>query len=72
VSINKSDRLLLNTISGAGVSRSATILAAYLMNKHKIDRDTALARIKEVRRRIDPNAYFRSTLASYGKKLGIS
>lgn len=41
-----------------GVSRSATIVIAYIMNKYKLSYDAALQRVKSKRRFVMPNPGF--------------
>ena len=50
---------------GAGISRSATIVASYLMRKHSIGCDEAIERIKALRRKINPNQGFLGQLKLY-------
>ena len=49
----------------AGVSRSATILIAYLMRKNNIDVNTALNIVKNKRSIINPNIEFMDALNNY-------
>lgn len=44
------------------MSRSATIAAAYLMQKNKQDCETTIALIKQSRPRVNPNSAFRAQL----------
>lgn len=48
-----------------GKSRSATVLAAYLMDTYKIDRDEALTRIRKSRAFCEPNDGFMEQLELY-------
>lgn len=48
-----------------GVSRSATIVIAYLMKKYQISFDEAFLRVKEKRRFVGPNPGFESQLRLY-------
>jgi len=52
----------------AGVSRSATIVIAYLIWKHKISFDEALKIVKEKRPMVSPNFNFEKQLRSYSKQ----
>ncbi len=52
----------------AGISRSPTIVAAYLMRKYKMTADQAIKHISE-RRSINPNTGFRDQLAQFQKDL---
>jgi dual specificity MAP kinase phosphatase len=49
----------------AGVSRSATIVCAYLMKKNNWSMDQALGFIKGKRERVRPNQNFLALLAQY-------
>lgn len=49
----------------AGVSRSATVTAAYLMARDGLSRDDALARLRAKRSRIGPNPAFLRLLAEW-------
>ncbi|ORC88645.1 phopshatase [Trypanosoma theileri] len=53
----------------AGLSRSVTVAAAYLMNRHGMTRDEALALIKEARPAAQPNPGFMEMLAKYELQL---
>lgn len=53
----------------AGVSRSATIVAAYIMRKFKMSSDKALAHIWECRKVINPNYGFKQQLKQFEKEL---
>jgi protein-tyrosine phosphatase len=52
----------------AGISRSATIVAAYLIKKEKISFDVALDIIVNKRECVYPNEGFRKQLEEYGKQ----
>lgn len=54
-----------------GISRSAAILTAYLMARHRISAPVALARIQRVRSCADPRPRFRHDLLSWQLALGI-
>jgi len=49
----------------AGISRSATIVAAYLMRKYGLTRDKALAHIFDRRPIINPNSGFKEQLKQF-------
>ena len=51
--------------SWAGKSRSATILAAYLMRRFTLGVEEALSRLRDARDIIDPNDGFREQLQVY-------
>lgn len=53
----------------AGVSRSATIVAAYIMRRFKMSSDKALAHIWECRKVINPNYGFKQQLKQFEKEL---
>ncbi|KAL9266246.1 Dual specificity protein phosphatase 1-like protein, partial [Drosera capensis] len=55
----------------AGVSRSATIVVAYLMKKHGVTRDQALLQVKAVRPFVAPNPGFMKQLANFEKALKV-
>ncbi len=60
---------------GAGLSRSATIVAAYLMKKYKISAEEALERMRRKRDKINPNIGFMAQLCLYedmGHKLDLN
>ena len=48
-----------------GISRSATIIAAYLINKHQYNDVAAIEKIRECRQCINPNEGFKQQLALY-------
>ena len=52
-----------------GVSRSATIIAAYLMKMHDKTCDDAIHSLQSIRPIVDPNPYFRQQLKEYEKEL---
>ncbi|USW51582.1 Putative tyrosine-specific protein phosphatase [Septoria linicola] len=52
-----------------GVSRSATVVCAYLMWKHGLNRDEAVKQVREGRERIYPNHGFMEQLSLYEKVL---
>ena len=54
---------------GAGISRSVTICAAYLIKKMKIGADDAVGMIQKVRRVARPNNGFMQQLREYAKKI---
>jgi len=49
----------------AGISRSATVVCAYIMKTHKLSANVALSRISAARSIIDPNPGFREQLVIY-------
>jgi len=53
----------------AGISRSPTIVIAYVMKHLKIDFDHAFKLVKETRSTIKPNAGFLLQLKAYGDSL---
>ena len=53
----------------AGVSRSATIVIAYMMRKYQYGMDDALKRVKGRRPYVDPNKGFMKQLRSFEKGL---
>ncbi|XP_013784671.2 dual specificity protein phosphatase 19-like isoform X2 [Limulus polyphemus] len=53
----------------AGVSRSATIVVGYLMNREKLSLDEALSKVISVRPFIRPNDGFMQQLIEYEKEL---
>ncbi len=53
----------------AGVSRSATIVIAYLMSKYKVKAKTAIEFVKNKRNLINPNINFRLQLEKYESDL---
>ena len=55
----------------AGVSRSASIVIAYVMNKNKWSFTKAHDYVKKKRNQIYPNPNFKNQLRNYQKQLGI-
>lgn len=66
--------LCISTIaySNAGVSRSATVALAYMMETERISLQCAYDRLKLSRPAVQPNPGFMSQLAEFQKQLGIS
>lgn len=54
-----------------GVSRSATIVIAYLMYKYQYSREVAIKYVQNCRQCVNPNHYFLHQLALYEKYLKI-
>mmetsp|Transcript_22795 Transcript_22795/g.31273 ORF Transcript_22795/g.31273 Transcript_22795/m.31273 type:complete len:443 (-) Transcript_22795:18-1346(-) len=54
-----------------GVSRSATVVASYLMKEKGLDSQSALKFAKERRSRVGPNDGFQMQLQQYGVSLGV-
>jgi len=52
-----------------GVSRSATLVAAYLMKKGELTASGAIKQIHQIRNCVDPNPTFRKQLKDYEAKL---
>jgi len=52
-----------------GVSRSATLVIAYLMRKYKCGYEKAYNKVKDRRKIINPNAGFVMQLKQYDKKI---
>ena len=67
--LTKNNKILVHCF--AGVSRSATIVAAYLIKKYKIDTEQAISMIREKRYIIDPNRGFREQLNTFCKNILI-
>ncbi|RKP27251.1 protein-tyrosine phosphatase-like protein, partial [Syncephalis pseudoplumigaleata] len=61
--IEQGGRVLVHCM--AGISRSATIVIAYLMRKHQWSVDVAMQTVRQSRPIIKPNAGFRRQLALY-------
>lgn len=61
--IEKSDKVFVHC--AAGVSRSATIVIAYIMKKKKLDHESALAFVTSKRPVIYPNSGFIKQLSEY-------
>lgn len=55
----------------AGISRSSTILMAYIMNSQKMSVDKVLDLLKSKRDKVNPNAGFIEQLREYEKELNI-
>jgi len=55
----------------AGVSRSATVVIAYVMQKELMSYPVAYEHVKQRRACIKPNAGFVVQLAAYSKELGL-
>eukprot|EP01059_Diplonema_ambulator_P010889 TRINITY_DN2090_c0_g1_i1.p1 TRINITY_DN2090_c0_g1~~TRINITY_DN2090_c0_g1_i1.p1 ORF type:complete len:433 (+),score=123.39 TRINITY_DN2090_c0_g1_i1:55-1353(+) len=53
----------------AGLSRSVTLVCAYLMKKHKMTFKEAITFVKKARPNANPNQGFRNQLMAYEKKL---
>jgi dual specificity phosphatase 12 len=53
----------------AGVSRSATIVCAYLMQEHNLSYSAALKLVKSKRPFVNPNDGFRTQLVQFQKEL---
>jgi len=66
-SIKKNENVYIHCI--AGVSRSTTIICAYLIWKYNMTVDEAINKIKEKRSIINPNIYFREQLNNYYNEL---
>lgn len=66
-SIKKNENVYIHCI--AGVSRSATIICAYLIWKYNMTVDEAINKIKEQRSIVNPNIYFREQLNNYYNEL---
>jgi protein-tyrosine phosphatase len=64
--LQRNEKVLVHCL--AGISRSATIVAAYLIKKYKINADQALSIIAQRRRIIDPNSGFRKQLAQFASE----
>lgn len=67
--VQKGSRVLVHCREG--VSRSATIIIAYLMWKYSIPFETAHERIRRVRPICNPNTGFTCQLLVLGKRLGV-
>lgn len=52
-----------------GISRSATIVIAYLMSRYKMSLNSAYNYVKSIRPEINPNRYFMKKLEEYEKEL---
>lgn len=53
-----------------GVSRSGMVVTAYIMHKHKLSRDDALAQIRKKRPEVRPNMAFMERLLEWEQHLG--
>jgi len=67
---NNNNNILIHCI--AGVSRSVTILIAYLIYKHDYTPTEALKIVREKRINANPNAYFMKQLNDYYTELQLS
>ena len=65
--IEQSDKIFIHC--ECGVSRSATIVIAYLMYKYKLNFNDAYLYIKRIRPEIDPNNGFRKQLNIFNDEL---
>ena len=65
--INNKGKVLVHC--AAGISRSSSILIAYLMKKNKVKFDFALSFVKEKRKIVCPNTGFTKQLKFYEKEL---
>jgi protein-tyrosine phosphatase len=61
--VNAGENILIHCY--AGISRSPTIIAAYLMKKYNMNRDNALKYLKNKRNIIKPNSGFMEQLKKY-------
>jgi len=61
--INKENTVLVNCV--AGVSRSSTIVIAYIMKYYKLDLKNTFTRVRYNRNRICPNKNFMKCLLDY-------
>jgi protein-tyrosine phosphatase len=61
--INKENIVLVNCV--AGVSRSSTIVIAYIMKYHNLDLKDTFIRVRDKRNRICPNKNFMKCLLEY-------
>lgn len=57
---------------GAGVSRSATLCLAYLIQEHGMGASEAFAHVKERRSNVQPNPGFWRALTEFAKSLGAA
>ena len=64
---NSGSKILIHCM--AGRSRSATILAAYIIHKFGIDYENTIRSIKSKRCIVEPNSYFVEQLNEYYKNL---
>lgn len=65
--LQKGENVLVHC--AAGISRSATVLAAHLMAKYKITDEEALQTLRAIRPQVNPNQGFRQALQAYYYKL---
>ncbi|XP_018684547.2 dual specificity protein phosphatase 1B isoform X2 [Musa acuminata AAA Group] len=56
----------------AGMSRSVTVVVAYLMKKHRMSLSDALSLVRSKRPHIAPNHGFLTQLANFEKSLGVN
>ena len=68
-SLNRGGVVLVHCF--AGVSRSATVVAAFLIASEHIDADQALALLRQLRSWVNPNAGFVSQLHDFYLKLDV-
>ncbi|KAK9473740.1 protein-tyrosine phosphatase-like protein [Dipodascopsis tothii] len=68
--VSKGESVLVHCM--AGVSRSATVVAAYLIWKERVSAETALARIRAQRAVANPNESFLEQLEIYARGIGQS
>ena len=54
-----------------GISRSVTIMCAYLIQKFKISYETAIKKIQDIRENAKPNIGFQKQLQTFATSLGI-
>ena len=66
-SINTEKTVLVNCV--AGISRSSTIVIAYIMKYHKLSLREAFLYVRNRRKQICPNKQFMNYLIEYDKKL---
>ena len=60
------------TYSNAGISRSSTVVLAYVIETERVPLELAYDRLKQSRPAIQPNPGFMSQLADFQEKLGIN
>jgi protein-tyrosine phosphatase len=66
-SISSGGKVLVHCF--AGVSRSATMVIAYMMQEHSMSYHSAMKFVKSKRAFINPNDGFRTQLIHFGKEL---
>lgn len=66
----RGDRVLVHCVQG--ISRSATVVVAYLMWHKRISLNRALEHVKRCRPVVNPNPGFRALLAELEVRLGVS